>query len=223
MAAVEGAFEGDNQLRRFFEGISTTIGQINHAERNQDLLLIQHVANELRSQLDFLLAIEALLYVPVEAEADMTTYLSNRHRHHFFQSILIQLTNEVHFQLCAADELSETSGNLSMASPDLESNSGRPRYKISAQYLTSLLETGMTWSAKARCLGISERMVLRRRDKYNINYHFLSINDEVLDVAIDDTLPLTPGGGEVYAIVGLRRRSLKIQRDKGAFSDIRSH
>ena len=200
MAAVEdgGIHEGANQLRSFFEGIQRTVNQMTQATSLQDLLRIQHLKCELENQLDVVLAIEAALCA-FEGS-------------HFLIDLLNELSNELHAQLCAVDTLNIGSSHSSTKPAELESTGGWPRYNISAEYLIGLRESGMTWSGISRCLGISERTVLRRKDEYNIDDNFSTISDEDLDAVIDNILRSTPGAGEVYVIGGIRGRGLRVQR-----------
>ncbi len=93
-----------------------------------------------------------------------------------------------------------------------QSAGGRPKYDITASYLQDLRESGMSWNAIARCLGVSESTIYRRRDEYNITDNWTHMADEGLDNVILDILNNTPGAGETYVIGGICSKGIRVQR-----------
>ena len=92
------------------------------------------------------------------------------------------------------------------------SSDGRPRYVITREHIETLRNTGMQWTAIARCLGVSSKTLYRRRLEYGLQDSFSDITSEELEWNIRDILKLTPFSGESYIREALRGRGIFIQR-----------
>ena len=94
------------------------------------------------------------------------------------------------------------------------SSGGRPRYAITREHIETLRNTGIQWTAIARCLGVSSKTLYRRRLEYGLQDSFSDITNEELEWNIRDILKLTPFSGESYIRGALRGRGIFIQRRK---------
>ena len=92
------------------------------------------------------------------------------------------------------------------------STGGRPAYCITKEQVEQLRETGMNWRTIAKCLGVSDSTLYRRRLELNIASTFTDITDDALYDEIEDILRLTPYSGESYVRGALRGRGIWIQR-----------
>jgi AraC-like DNA-binding protein len=98
---------------------------------------------------------------------------------------------------------------------------GRPRYltvlNIEQEQLSFLRnDLGLRWADIARCLGISERTLRRRRYELGLisSGDFTNISDQSLDEHVRDVLQTTPRVGLSLVRGALRSRGLNIQRDR---------
>ena len=94
------------------------------------------------------------------------------------------------------------------------STGGRPKYVITRQQIECLRETGMNWRKIASCLGIHERMLLRRRAEFNMLDNFSDISDEELDNHIAEILRVTPFAGESLVKGSLLGRGKFVPRQR---------
>ena len=94
------------------------------------------------------------------------------------------------------------------------SSGGRPRHVITRRHIETLRNTGVQWTAIARCLGVSAKTLYRRRLEYGLQDSFSDITNEELEWNIRDILKLTPFSGESYIWGALRGRGIFIQRWK---------
>ena len=78
--------------------------------------------------------------------------------------------------------------------------------------IEQLRETGMNWRSIATCLGISDQTLYRRRIEFGLENNFTETTDKELDRQIQQTLNLTPYGGETYVRGSLKDRGINIQR-----------
>ena len=92
------------------------------------------------------------------------------------------------------------------------STGGRPAYCITKEQVEQLRETGMNWRTIAKCLGVSDSTLYRRRMELNIASTFTDITDNALFDEIEDILRLTPYSGESYVRGALRGRGIWVQR-----------
>ena len=69
------------------------------------------------------------------------------------------------------------------------------------------------WKIIARFLGISYRILLRRREEYGIEQIFSDISDDSLDEEVRRIL-LTPYSGESYIVGSLKGRRVFVQRQR---------
>ena len=76
-----------------------------------------------------------------------------------------------------------------------------------------LRETGMNWRSIATSLGISDQTLYRRRIEFGLENNFTEKKtDKELDKQIQQTLNVTPYGGETYVRGSLKDRGINIQR-----------
>ena len=76
---------------------------------------------------------------------------------------------------------------------------------MTREQIEGLRDTGMQWKDIAECLHMSERTLLRHRDRLGIlKDPYTVIDDQHLDAVILEILNLTPGAGETYIFGGLR-------------------
>ena len=95
-----------------------------------------------------------------------------------------------------------------------QSSGGWPRFVITREHIEVLRNTGMQWTAIARCLGVSAKTLYRRRLGYGLEDSFSDITNEELECNIRDILRLTPFSGESYIWGALRGRGILVQRWK---------
>ena len=79
------------------------------------------------------------------------------------------------------------------------SSGGRPKYHITAEQIDVLRSTGMSWTAIAKCLGVSTKTLSRRRQEYGIT-DYTEIREDELEWNVRDILQLTPFSGETYML-----------------------
>ena len=101
--------------------------------------------------------------------------------------------------------------------PAQEQNTGgRRRCIVPLERIEVLRSTGMSWIAIANCLGISTKILQRRRAEYNMfdTYSDVSFDtySEELETNVRDILRLTPFSGESYVRGALRGRGINAQR-----------
>ena len=90
---------------------------------------------------------------------------------------------------------------------------GRPKYHITAEQIDVLRSTGMSWTAIAKCLGVSVKTSSRRRQEYGIT-DYTEIREDELEWNVRHILQLTPFSGETNIQGALRARGIHIQRWK---------
>ena len=96
----------------------------------------------------------------------------------------------------------------------MKSTGGRPAYYIEKDLIEQLRETGMTWIAIARFIGVSEKTLSRKRSELGVEEGFSDISDDDLDREITHTLELTPYSGEIYVWGSLKGKGIKVQRSR---------
>ena len=96
----------------------------------------------------------------------------------------------------------------------MKSTGGRPAYHIEKDLIEQLRETGMTWTAIARFISISEKTLYRKRSELGVQEGFSDISDNDLDKEIKHTLALTPYSGEIYVRGSLEGKGIKVQRSR---------
>ena len=96
----------------------------------------------------------------------------------------------------------------------MKSTGGRPAYYIEKDLIEQLRETGMTWIAILRFIGVSEKTLSRKRSELGVEEGFSDISDDDLDREITHTLELTPYSGEIYVWGSLKGKGIKVQRSR---------
>jgi len=89
---------------------------------------------------------------------------------------------------------------------------GRPAYNVTKEMIEQLCETEMNWRSIATCLGIPDQTIYSRRIEFGLENNFTEITDKELDRQIQQTLNLTPYGGETYVRGSLKHKGINIQR-----------
>ena len=132
--------------------------------------------------------------------------------------VVVILKNLYEFAYGKWEEVSERiSSNQSMLQSShyflpLEKTGGRPKFIITKHQLQHLRETVMTWSRIAKCLNISERILYRRVDEFDMRVEYSNMSGTKLDTLLQDILALTPKAGESYVRGSLRGRGVHVQR-----------
>ena len=86
-------------------------------------------------------------------------------------------------------------------------------YNITKEMFQQLRETGMNWRSIATSVGISDQTLYRRRIEFGLENNFTEKKtDKELDKQIQQTLNVTPYGGETYVRGSLKDRGINIQR-----------
>lgn len=84
---------------------------------------------------------------------------------------------------------------------------------MTGEQITHLQETGMSLKSTAKCLGISERTLYRKRVELGLDMsRFSDIDDVELEQVIRQVLSITPNAGETYVKGSLRSRGINIPR-----------
>lgn len=208
--------EEDNasELRLFLETILHTLSKTGDAFMCADLTRLEILERKLSDQTGVTLAMEAILAEAVVDGSIANSASCNMATIRQLHTWLMELCDCLNHQLVLINERKTFLESESTACFALQSKStgGRPKYDITASYLQGLRESGMSWSAIARCLGVSESTVYRRRDAFNIIDQWTDITDEQLDSVILEILNNTPGAGETYVIGGIRSKGIRVQR-----------
>ena len=94
---------------------------------------------------------------------------------------------------------------------------GRPVYKITEFQIWRLRSVGFTWRKIASFLSVSERTLRRWHQEMGWpmrEQEFSQISDDTLDIAVRNTLSLSPNSGERMVLGALRGRGLLVQRNR---------
>ena len=105
----------------------------------------------------------------------------------------------------------------------LPSTGERPAFNITKEQIEQLKDTGMNWKSIARFLGISYRILLRRREEYGIEQSFSDISDDSLDEEVRRILCLTPYSGESYIVGSLKGRRVFFPKTRSARKSTQIH
>ena len=201
------------ELNLFLETILDTLSKTGDAFIRGDLIQLEILERTFSDQTGLTMAMEAAL-----AEAVVLGNIASRSMETIrqLQTWLMELCDCLNHQLVLINEKKSSLESELTACFALQSKltGGRPKYYITASYLQDLWVSGMSWSAIARCLGVSESTIYRRRDEFNIIDKWTDISDEELDSVILDILSNTPGAGETYVIGGIRSKGIRVQQWK---------
>ena len=192
------------ELQSFLLSIQDCINRIEQSTAPENDRTLEYLRDRLEGYIQIVLAISLVL---TNVQGFLTVKMLIEH---LWQSLREQL-HHIRERLADCRQISAVFPRRPLQS---EGNSGgRPKYHITAEQIDVLRSTGMSWTATAKCLGVSTKTLSRRRQEYGITDYTETREDE-LEWNVRDILQLTPFSGETYVQGALRARGIYIQRWK---------
>jgi len=88
---------------------------------------------------------------------------------------------------------------------------GETKYELTKDMINALLESGFTVKDMGKLLGVSERTLFRRMNKFDISVHaFTDIDDSALDQELKNAVLAFPRCGETMLRQIIRSKGIKV-------------
>ena len=198
---TEGNIE---ELQSFLLSIQDCMNGIEQSTGPENDRTLQYLRDRLESYIQIVLAIFLVL---INVRGFLTIKMLIEH---LWQSLMEQL-HHIRERLADCRQNSAVFPRSPLQSE--RSSGGRPKYHITAEQIDVLRSIGMSWTAIAKCLGVSAKTLSRRRQEYGIT-DYTEIGEDELEWNVKDILQVTPFSGETYIQGALRSRGIHIQRWK---------
>ena len=198
---TEGNIE---ELQSFLLSIQDCINRIEQSTAPENDRTLEYLRDRLEGYIQIVLAISLVL---TNVQGFLTVKMLIEH---LWQSLREQL-HHIRERLADCRQISAVFPRRPLQSK--ENSGGRSKYHITAEQIDVLRSTGMSWTATAKCLGVSTKALSRRKQEYGIT-DYTEIREDELEWNVRDILQLTPFSGETYVQGALRARGIYIQRWK---------
>ena len=116
--------------------------------------------------------------------------------------------------IASLKEVEETVQNMEVHPPIHSRRFGRPRYDISFEQLSYLLENRFTIRQISDMLGVSQRTIYRRMNEFSlsVHMHYSTISDDDLDHLVCEIQEMFPMCGNVQMQGHLLARGFRVQQ-----------
>ena len=194
----------DEELEAFLLSLDQCLAHIEENEERSNVQIFEYLYDRLEGYIQIIVTISLVLR--------RSSYGS------FIQMLVNTLLQLLRERLSTLREqivnCSDTDILIHPVLPQETSTGGRRRYIVSSDQIEVLGSTGMSWTAIANFLGISTKILQRRRTEYGMSDNFCNIADDELETNVRDIVRLTPLSGESYVRGALRGRGINVQRSR---------
>lgn len=219
MAAIIPILDSQD-VRDLIDSVAKNIEKISNAYDSKDWVSLEMCTRTLEEQTRIVMAISS--YDQMQRNTDgqnvdanaMPLETETRETIFEFGALTESLVPLLHKLFLITETWTQTPVEESRHVRKMKSTGGRPAYHIEKDLIEQLRETGMTWTAIARFIGVSEKTLYRKRSELGVQEGFSDISDNDLDKEIKHTLALTPYSGEIYVRGSLEGKGIKVQRSR---------